>query len=238
MDGGAMILQNRLDVPGTDAPTLARGMAPTRGAAGVAASSSEPWFHVSERAEAEVASVLPLWASPDAAWICIEHKSFCGPKVRIDLRRLGWEVHWPREVVRRFRQDDIIRPYYPGYMFALADGPKARWGELADTVQHVTAVVGVRETGRPSHPPRGFVAWLIRKAGGAIDGLILPAEDRVPPRRGFAPGDAVVVEDGPFAAFAGTVVDDVEKRVTVMLDLFGRKTPVSLRSDQLARRPQ
>ena len=234
MDGGAILAQNRLDDPGADAATLRRGMAPTRGAAGVVASSSGPWFHGSERAEAEPAPVLPLWAAPDAAWICIEHKSFCGPKVRLDLRRIGWEVHWPREVVRRFRQDDTIRPYYPGYMFALAEGPQARWGELVGVVPNVTGVVGLREQGRPSHPPRGFVAWLIGRAGGAIDGLMLPPEDRAL-RRGFEKGELVTVTEGAFASFAGAVVEDVEKRVTVMLDLFGRKTPVALRRNQLAR---
>lgn len=46
----------------------------------------------------------------------------------------------------------------------------------------------------------------------------------------FEIGQAVVVEDGPFASFNATVeeIDDARERIKVAVEIFGRSTPVEL----------
>ena len=46
----------------------------------------------------------------------------------------------------------------------------------------------------------------------------------------FAPGDTVKIKDGTFETFQGTVdsVDETNGRVTVLIEIFGRSTPVEL----------
>lgn len=46
----------------------------------------------------------------------------------------------------------------------------------------------------------------------------------------FAPGEAVVVTDGPFNGLEGKVgeIDDVKGKVKVLVSMFGRETPVEL----------
>jgi transcription antitermination factor NusG len=147
-----------------------------------------------------------------------------GQKVRLRLRRLGFDVHWPREVVRRSRRDDVLEPFFPGYMFVLPgeDGPG--WSALLDVADVVT-VCGVREHRRPLHPPAGFVLALIDRAGGAIDGVIQAEEDEVCERvlrRRFEAGETLRVTAGRWAQFEGVFVAQKGERVKVMMSLFGR----------------
>jgi transcriptional antiterminator NusG len=48
-------------------------------------------------------------------------------------------------------------------------------------------------------------------------------------------GDVVEVSDGPFATLQATIseVNPEAQRVTAMVELFGRDTPVELRFDQI-----
>ncbi|MBE6985543.1 MAG: transcription termination/antitermination factor NusG [Ruminococcaceae bacterium] len=52
---------------------------------------------------------------------------------------------------------------------------------------------------------------------------------------GYAVGDTVSIEDGPFAGFNGVVeMLDIEKnKVRVIVSMFGRETPIELELDQV-----
>ncbi len=51
----------------------------------------------------------------------------------------------------------------------------------------------------------------------------------------YRPGDAVRIVDGPLQSFTGTVqaVEPEKNRVSVMVSMFGRETPVELELDQV-----
>lgn len=53
----------------------------------------------------------------------------------------------------------------------------------------------------------------------------------------FVVGTEVEITDGPFAGFVGLIdkVDDEGDKLTVMVSIFGRSTPVELRFDQVKR---
>ena len=51
----------------------------------------------------------------------------------------------------------------------------------------------------------------------------------------FGAGDAVVIKDGAFDGFKGVIhsVDNILNKVTVLIEIFGRPTPISLESWQV-----
>ena len=51
----------------------------------------------------------------------------------------------------------------------------------------------------------------------------------------FGAGDAVVIKDGAFDGFKGVIhsVDNLLNKVTVLIEIFGRPTPISLESWQV-----
>ena len=53
----------------------------------------------------------------------------------------------------------------------------------------------------------------------------------------FNIGSEVDIKDGPFAGFVGVIdkVDEENERLSVMVSIFGRLTPVELRYDQIKR---
>lgn len=202
---------------------LARGARNAAGGAGAGHSIAGPSGPA--RTEGEAPTVLPHWADPAAPWICIEHRADSGAQVRLDLRRIGFEVHWPREVVRIRGRDDVLRPFFPGYLFALAMQARASWHVLKERGQFSIHVVGLRELGRPARPPAGFVAALIERAGGAIDGVIPAKEDEIAT---LEPGEAVKISGWGRDDWNGVFLAERGKRVEVMLSLFGRDSVVLL----------
>lgn len=195
------------------------------GEAGASRVSAGPYGPAPHEAP-QAPSVRQPWQDPSAPWIVVHHRADDGARVRLGLRRLGFEVHWPRQVHRVPRRDDVLRPFFPGYMFALADLPGASWHQVKASVPNVIQVCGVPELGRPVHPPRGMVLRLIQDAGGALDGVIPAKEDRVARLRA---GDPVRVLGGPFEGHAAVYqCERGEDRVVVLLQLLGVERPVPL----------
>ncbi|MGX9966080.1 transcription termination/antitermination protein NusG [Roseomonas sp. F4] len=163
---------------------------------------------------------------PFRRWIVIHHRSDDGARVRIGVRREGFEVHWPREVFRQPRRDDRLRPFLPGYMFAYPVLGNASWHRVKAKVPNVIGIVGVRERGEPVSPPPGFVEALIDRCGGILTGAIpLPEEAAEAPLKGgvaFVPGAAVRIAEGPLAGLRALFqADRGPQRIMVLLTLLG-----------------
>lgn len=57
-----------------------------------------------------------------------------------------------------------------------------------------------------------------------------PSDDKIQLKIGFKVGDRVKINDGTFSSFEGDVdaIDETNGRVTIMINIFGRSTPVEL----------
>lgn len=133
--------------------------------------------------EAPIEAPAPSVRKHSPRWYVVMHKPFEGARARREIRGLGFDVHWPREIKRRARANDEIEPVFPGYLFVRFDESRGGWAQIR-RLDHVTAICGVREYGRPVPLPRGEVEALIARAGG-MDGVIDNTGDAEPI---FAPG--------------------------------------------------
>ncbi|MBU8540827.1 transcription termination/antitermination protein NusG [Falsiroseomonas tokyonensis] len=224
-----MAMTNSLDLLAASAADPSRGVWIAAGQAGATPPIAGPSSPArSERQQ--LPSLLPL--TPN--WIVIHHRADDGARVRIGVRREGFEVHWPRIIDRRPRKDDVIRPFFPGYMFACAIEPHASWHALRSAVPNLIAVMGVPEFGRPVFAPPGFVEALITKAG-SIGGVIEPVEDTLPAWRR---GQPVQISGGYLDGFKGLYQHDkAGDRVVVLLEIMGRQASVTVDRKDVAAQP-
>ena len=148
-----------------------------------------------------------------------------------NLARQSFATYCPmlRTSVRHARATrQVLRPIFPGYIFAAVNPDTQRWKPLLSTFG-VRSVVGSAE--RPSFVPRGFIEALKARE---IDGAI--ARPSVP----FQVGQSVRLMRQPFDGLVATIVAmDDRQRVFVLLELLNRPVRVSVDisdvSDVLAR---
>lgn len=73
-----------------------------------------------------------------------------------------------------------------------------------------------------------------------IDRIIRQMKGEVtlaPKKSDFVAGSEIEIAEGPFAGFVGVIdgIDDGNERLTVMVSIFGRMTPIELGFDQVKR---
>lgn len=126
-----------------------------------------------------------------------------------------------------------VVPFFPRYVFVRFDMAKDNWREIFRFV----GVGGmVCEGNLPVWVSDNLIAAIRkREVDGAVPGKTLA-------RVIFEIGDEVRITDGPFASFPGiveTVLDvaiedlDVDTRIRVAVNIFGRPTPVDLELSQI-----
>jgi transcriptional antiterminator NusG len=115
------------------------------------------------------------------------------------------------------------RTFYPGYVFVNMDLNERTWHLVKDTPK-VSGFVGGRH---PSPVPESEISAIFQQVA---EGAAKPK-----PRVVFDTGDHVRVTDGAFANFTGTVqeVNPAKQKVTVLVSIFGRATPVELEYGQV-----
>ncbi|MBF9060071.1 transcriptional activator RfaH [Rhodobacterales bacterium HKCCSP123] len=145
-----------------------------------------------------------------------------------NLSRQGFRVFLPlekRQEKRGRRQVLVLRPLFPGYIFLALDLDQPGWAAVNNTFG-VLRLISLRD-GRPSPLPAGVVEELLERTDD--DGRLLPPED-------IPVGSRMRLVQGPFANWVAEVVAAPEDaRISLLLDLMGRKVTVTTSRSNLAR---
>jgi len=134
------------------------------------------------------------------------------------------EVIVPTETVVEFKGGKkrvSKRKLYPGYLVVHMEITDDTWFLVRETpgIGDFTGAAG-----RPSPMLPHEVERILARKHEEKD------EKAPKPKIGFRPGDQVKINDGTFENFEGEVdsIDETNGRVTVMINIFGRSTPVEL----------
>lgn len=149
-------------------------------------------------------------------WYAVHAHAHCENKAVAHLQRQGFETYLPRYLKRRRharRIETVAAPVFPRYLFVSIDVTTQRWRAIQSTV----GVVGLVRNGEALAPvPPQVIAALKQREDGR--GFIQLSDK---PR--FAPGDQVRVIDGVFSDCFGMFEGNDQDRVSILLDLLGRK---------------
>jgi transcriptional antiterminator RfaH len=164
-------------------------------------------------------------AISNSRWYVVQTHTHAETKAAHHLERQGFGVYLPRYLKNRRharRVETVAAPLFPRYLFVLVDIAVQPWRCVRSTIGISSLVscgdeptpvsVSVIDALRSREDERGFI------------GLKAPLR--------FARGDRVRVLDGVFSECAGLfdAMTDSE-RVTVLLDLLGRKVRVVMDMD-------
>jgi transcriptional antiterminator RfaH len=144
-----------------------------------------------------------------------------------NLVRQGFEVYLPRYLKRRRharRIDFTAKPLFPRYLFVAIDMAAQRWRSIQSTFGVARLVTN---GDNPAMLPNGVLSAIRAREDGK--GFITMNS-----RPAFAPGDKVRVLAGAFAdtsAFFNGMAD--HDRVSILLDMLGRKVRVLLAADMV-----
>jgi transcriptional antiterminator RfaH len=161
-------------------------------------------------------------------WYVVQTQVNAEAKAAQNLQRQGYEIYLPRYLKRRrhARKVDLTaKPLFPRYMFVAIDMATQRWRSIQSTfgVSHM-----VCNGDDPAAIPEGVVAAL--KAREDDKGFV-----KMDVKPAFAPGDKVRVLAGAFMDSAGLFSGLADHdRVSILLDMLGRKVRVLLDADMVA----
>ena len=161
-------------------------------------------------------------------WCVVQTHVHSENKAAAHLLRQGYDVYLPRYLKRRRharRVENVPAPLFPRYLFVGFDAMAARWRSIQST-QGVSSLVC--NSNEPAVLPARVVAELRRREDD--NGFI-----RLDLRPQYAPGDKVRIVDGVFGDSFGLFEGIADRdRVTILLDLLGRKVRVVLDQEAVA----
>jgi transcription termination/antitermination protein NusG len=146
-----------------------------------------------------------------------------------------FEVVIPMEDVIEFKGGQrrvVQKKMYPGYVLVRLDLDDNTWGIVRNT-PGVTGFVGPSGA-KPTPLSRKEVEDIL----GVETAEGVPAQEKkVKPKIDFDVGEQVRVVTGPFADFNGSIseIDIDRSKLKVLVNIFGRETPVELEFGQVAK---
>ena len=168
--------------------------------------------------------------APRASWIAINTHPNKEDVAIANLDRQGFETYCPK-LQRRIRHarktQDVLRPMFPGYVFAAVLRDVSRW-------QSCQSTYGVRSVvhagGTPCFLPDGFVEALRqREIGGAVVQRALQ----------FRIGQRVRLAQGPFDDMIATIIEMNDRdRLVVLMELLSRRVRISVEASTVAELPR
>jgi transcription termination/antitermination protein NusG len=179
--------------------------------------------------ESETLSVEPVQSEDGRAWFVVHCYSGYENKVRHNLEQrietMGmkdkiFDVVVPTEEeieVKEGKRRTVERRVFPGYILVNMILSEESWYVVRNT-PGVTGFVGMGNTPTPLRPEE--VAQIVKRMEAEAPRIKVT----------FKSGERVRIVDGPFNDFRGTVSEiDMERaKVRVMVNFFGRETPVEL----------
>ena len=175
------------------------------------------------------AEIEPDLEEDDRAWYVVHCYSGYENKVRHNLEQrietmgmkdMIFDIVVPTEEeieVKEGRRRTVERRVFPGYILVNMLMTEESWYVVRNT-PGVTGFVGMGNQPTPLRPEE--VSQIIKRMEAEAPRIKVT----------FKPGERVRIVDGPFNDFRGTVSEiDMERaKVRVMVNFFGRETPVEL----------
>ena len=142
------------------------------------------------------------------------------------------EVEIPMEDVDEFRNGKkvtVSKKVFPGYLLVRCYLDDEAGAVIRDT-PGIVNFVGAG--GKPSRLSRKEVETFLPVADESE--TVVPKRSKA--RFGFGVGETVRVKEGPFADFSGAIqeINEDQLKVKVLVNIFGRETPVELEFAQVA----
>jgi len=161
-------------------------------------------------------------------WYVAHTQPLAEARAVLNLERQGFGTYLPRYLKQRRharRVDTVAMPIFPRYVFVSIDLARQRWLSIRSTIG-VSRLVGHGD--QPLPVPDGIVETMMQRHDEA--GFV-----RLGSPLGLRVGDKVRVLGGAFEETLGMFerMTD-EQRVTILLDLLGRKVRVTLDAGMIA----
>ena len=149
-------------------------------------------------------------------------KFVTGRGMEDQILRIEVPMETVTEVSESGEAKEVERKVFPGYVLVKMVMTDETW-HLVRNVRGVTGFVGFVDSNNKAIP---LTEEEVLAMGMEKHEIIVK----------YAVGDHVRIVDGPFSTFTG-VVEEIEpekNRVSVMVSMFGRETPVELSFDQVS----
>lgn len=161
------------------------------------------------------------------SWFIVRTHARNEIRAALNLERQGFPTYLPRYMKRRRharRVENVPAPLFPCYLFVAIDIASQPWRSIQSTFG-VAQLVCNGDT--PAAVPGAAVDELRQREDAK--GFVQLA------RRGFARGQSIRVVEGLFSACLGLFEGMTDnERVTILLDLLGRKVRVDMDLDAVA----
>jgi transcription termination/antitermination protein NusG len=144
-----------------------------------------------------------------------------------------YEVVIPMEDVIEFKNGKKVvvqKKVFPGYLLCRCELDDDSWSVIRNT-PGVTGFVGPGT--KPTPLSRREVEGILQVK---VEGVEAPTK-RSRPRLEHEVGETVRVKEGPFADFSGQIaeINEDQLKLKVLVNIFGRETPVELEFSQVAK---
>ena len=159
-------------------------------------------------------------------------KNLVARTTSMNLEERILEVVIPMEDVVEFRSGkkvNVSKKMFPGYLLVRCHLDDVSWSAIRDT-PGIVNFVGAG--GKPLPLSRREVENFLQ----APDESAHEQTKKSRARFGFDIGETVRVKEGPFADFSGAIIEinEDQLKVKVLVNIFGRETPVELEFSQIA----
>jgi transcription termination/antitermination protein NusG len=153
--------------------------------------------------------------------------------VSMNMEDRIYEVVIPMEDVVEFKNGKKVvvqKKVFPGYLLCRCELDDDSWSVIRNT-PGVTGFVGPGT--KPTPLSRREVEGILEVK---VEGAEAPTK-RSRPRLEHEVGETVRVKEGPFADFSGQIaeINEDQLRLKVLVNIFGRETPVELEFSQVAK---